>query len=459
MLTWFYGLGLASGWLPAAALGLGAVALAFLLLHRSRRWWLFCVLSALASGAAAMLAGWAVIHVWYWWPEDLPATVIVCVGFGLWGLVLGSATAVLGLGSLARRRPRPRDGRRHGSARTARAASPLKVLMAVAAAVVVVAVSAVQVNVYFGEYPTVGSLIHGDPALAQGIPHFLQKKDADRFRLLPVKDGWVPPKRMQAAGEFRQVSIPGKASGFHARPAVVYLPPAYFTPHAPVLPVVVLVTGQPGSPQNWLLSGHLGQTLDTYAKGHRGLAPVVVMPDANGSQEANTMCMNSALGRVDTYMAVDVPRWIADTLNVDTNHRHWAVAGFSYGGTCAMQMVTRHPDVYRTFAAISAEREPALTANRAVTVQRAFNGNTAAFNAVVPMTLMDRHSYPEIHGWFASGAQDAVYTHNAEVLDAAGRRAGMTLERTTFPGGHSWTMVTEALPSAFSFMGARLGLQ
>lgn len=459
VLTWFYGLSLASGVLPTAALGLGAVALAFLLIRRSRSWWLFCVLSALVSGAAAMLAGWAVIHVWYWWPEDLPATVIVCLGFGLWGLMLGSATAFLGLGGLARQGARRHpEAVRHGSRRPAGPVSLRRRLLAVAAAVVVVAVSAVQVNVYFGQYPTVGSLIHGDPALAQGIPHFLQKKASDRYQVLPVKDGWVSPQRL-SAGEFRQVSIPGKTSGFHARPAVVYLPPAYFAPHAPALPVVVLVTGQPGSPQNWLVSGHLGQTLDAYAQEHRGLAPVVVMPDANGSQEANTMCMNSALGRVDTYMALDVPRWITNTLNVDTNHEHWAVAGFSYGGTCAMQMVTRHPDVYKTFAAISAEREPALTASRAVTIQRAFNGNAAAFNAEVPMTLMERQSYPEIHGWFATGAQDAVYTHNAEVLEAAGRKAGMTLERTTFPGGHSWTMVTEALPPALSFMGARLGLQ
>ena len=457
VLTWFYGLSLASGLIPVAAFGLGAVALAYLLVRRSRRWWLFCLLSAVASGALALLAGWAVIHVWYWWPEDLPATVIACVGFGIWGLVLGLTTAFLGLGGLLRRGA-AQGRQRHGVRPRAGRTSVPRAMLAVAAAVVVLAVSALQVNVYFGEYPTVGSLIHGDPALARGIPHFLQKKAADRYRLLPAKDGWVEPRKM-SAGEFRQVDIPGKVSGFRARPGVVYLPPAYFTPHPPVLPVVVLVTGQPGSPENWLVSGHLGQIMESYAQAHHGLAPVVVMPDANGSQEANTMCMNSALGRVDTYMAVDVPHWITNTLNVDTNHEHWAVAGFSYGGTCAMQMVTRHPNVYRTFAAISAELEPALTANRAVTVQRAFHGNTAAFDAVVPMTLLERRSYPTIHGWFATGAQDAVYTRYAQELATAAHKAGMTVERTTFPGGHSWVMVTEALPSAVSYLGARLGLQ
>jgi S-formylglutathione hydrolase FrmB len=45
------------------------------------------------------------------------------------------------------------------------------------------------------------------------------------------------------------------------------------------------------------------------------------------------------------------------------------------------------------------------------------------------------------------------------MLFTAGRKAGMTLTRTTFPGGHSWIMVGEALPSALNFLGARLGLQ
>ncbi|MGO4384829.1 alpha/beta hydrolase [Specibacter sp. RAF43] len=459
MLKWFYAESLDSGPLPATALGLGALALAFLLIRRSRRWWLYALVTGIASAGAAMAAGWAVIHVWYWWPEDLPATVLVCAGAALWGLVLGLTTAVLGPGGPAR----PGAGLRHlsrGTERRPAGAVPwARRVTAVGAAVTIVAVSALAINIYFGEYPTVGSLLRGEPALARGIPHYLQKKDADRFRVLPVKDGWVAPKGMQSAGEFRSVHIPGIVSGFRARDAVVYLPPAYFTAHRPVLPVVVLVSGQPGSPENWLQSGHVDQALAGYAHAHAGLAPVVLMPDPNGSQEANTMCMNSALGRADTYMAVDVPRWITATLNVDTNHDHWAVAGFSYGATCAMQMVTRHPDVYRSFAAIAPEREPALTASRAVTIQRAFHGNAAAFNAQVPLTLMEHRSYPLVQGWFATGDQDAVFTGNAMVLEAAGRRAGMTLFRSTFPGGHSWIMVTEALPSAFSFLGARLGLQ
>ena len=459
MLKWIYAQSLATGVIPAVALGLGVLALAFLLIRRSRHWWLFCAITGVLSAAAATALGWAVINAWYWWPEDLPATVIICVGFALWGLVLGMATAVLGLRRMFRGSAPMQHGQSDGDAPRVSTTSVRRRLAAVAATLAIVFGSAVQVNAYFGQFPTVGSLVHGSPALATGIPHFLQKKDIVRYRTEAAAESWVPPKAMLVAGQFRSVAIPGKASGFHARNAIVYLPPAYFTKNAPVLPVVVLVAGQPGSPADWLQAGHMGQVLDGYAQAHRGLAPVVVMPDPNGAQEANTMCMNSALGKVDTYMSVDVPNWITSTLNVDTNHKHWAIAGFSYGGTCAMQMVTRHPFVYPTFAAISSELEPALTANRAVTVERAFHGNTAAFNAVVPMTLLSERSYPEIHGWLATGAQDARYTNYAVALERAGARSEMKLERTTFPGGHSWIMVTEAMPAALAYLGTQLGLQ
>ncbi|MFL0447679.1 alpha/beta hydrolase-fold protein [Corynebacterium xerosis] len=67
-----------------------------------------------------------------------------------------------------------------------------------------------------------------------------------------------------------------------ARDAQVHLPPAYFAHPRPKLPVVVLVSGAPGSPEQWFVEGRAGQTLDAFAEGHRGLAPITVAVDANG---------------------------------------------------------------------------------------------------------------------------------------------------------------------------------
>ena len=69
------------------------------------------------------------------------------------------------------------------------------------------------------------------------------------------------------------------------------------------------------------------------------MAPVTVVVDPNGSASGNTLCMDSRIARADTFLARDVPDWIKRTLDVDPDPRQWAAGGFSFGGTCAMQMV------------------------------------------------------------------------------------------------------------------------
>lgn len=449
--NWINELSLTSGPLPVLCRLLGAAAVIFLLARRSLRWWLFAAATAAASWLASMAACWAVIHVLYWWPEDLPAAVTGNLALALWGLVLGSATALAGL-------------RRHRSSRSSRPGraagnSALRRSLAVVSTLVVFLLVGVQINALFGQYPTVGSLLDSQPAISTAAPPAVQYGAASRDMSTPVRERWTAPAGLGASGTVLSAAIPGTVSGFKARNAVVYLPPAYFATVRPVLPVLVLVSGQPGSPQSWLRSSTLVQELDSYAAAHGGVAPLVVIPDPNGSEDVNTMCMDSDLARAGTYMSRDVPNWIKTHLDADTNPAHWAVGGFSYGGTCAMQMVTRHPGVYQTFMSISPEREPALAIKRAVTVARAFHGDTAAFDALLPLTLMAHNRFPEIHGWFASGRQDAAYSANVRVLEAAGRESGMRIGSALFDGGHSWSVVNAALSQGLGFVFSRIGLE
>ena len=39
------------------------------------------------------------------------------------------------------------------------------------------------------------------------------------------------------------------------------------------------------------------------------MAPVVVVPDATGSQFGDPLCVDSRRGNADTYLAKDVPAW------------------------------------------------------------------------------------------------------------------------------------------------------
>lgn len=429
------------GPLPITLWLLGAAAIIFLVARRSRRWWLFALASAVAAAVLSFAVVWAAIHVFFWWSEDLPPVVTWSLSAALWALILGCTTALGGL-------------RRPPASRTTAA----RRLLSLGAMALVLLVSGGQVNAYFGEYPTVGSLLGRQPT-AQAIPVPAQQHALDsRFRASPVGRDWKAPEGLPAKGTLISANIPGTLSGFTARDAIVYLPPAYSAVERPILPVLVLISGQPGSPQSWLRSTNLIYDLDEYAARHDGLAPLVVMPDPNGSDQGNTMCMDSKVAKADTYMSRDVPNWINSHLDADTNPDHWAVGGFSYGATCSLQMVTRHPKLFHTFMAIAPEREPSLAADRTVTVDLAFGGDAVAFNALLPLTLMAEHHYPNTRGWFATGSSDTTYAANVTVLEAAAHRAGMRTQSASFPGGHSWAVANEALQPGLKFVYSRIGL-
>lgn len=440
------GLSLLEGPLPIIAWALGAGAILFLLARPTRRWWLFALLSAGVAVLLSVAATWAAVNVLFLWADEFPGILVAVLAMALWAIFLGGATALDGL-----RRPKP-------SSLSAKHRLNKRRILSLGATMLVLAVAGVQVNAYYGEYPTVGSLLgHVPTASVQPLPP-LQHGGTERFMRTSVTSRWEDPGGLPVNGSVLAASIPGSLSGFAARDAIIYLPPAYFSPQRPVLPVLVLVSGQPGSPDSWLRSTDLVRVLDEYAGAHGGLAPLVVIPDPNGSDSANTMCMDSKIAQADTYMSVDVPQWINQHLDADTNPAHWAIGGFSYGATCSLQMVTRHPDRFQTFMAISPEQEPALAAQRQITIDRAFNGDTEVFDSQLPLTLMAKYKYPQISGWFAAGRSDSKYSANMKVLEAAAERSGMATQSATFPGGHSWAVANQALRPALAFVAMRIGL-
>lgn len=417
---------LIAGLLPTAVSAGGAVAALYLLVRRGRRWWLRDVPVALAVGAGVALLCAVAVAVLRPFPDPLPPRVLVWIGVP----VAAAALARAG-----------RDRRR--------------ALVAVAL-LAVVATSAVKVNAFYGYRPSLAAAL--DLPAADQVDLSAVPLDEP---LVGAPDGvaldtrWRPPPDMPDTGRIARVDIPGTASGFAARPGWVYLPPAYLGSTRARLPVLVLVPGQPGGPQDWLLAGRLAEVADRFAAAHDGLAPVVVVPDVTGSDLGDTMCLDSRLGRAETYLAVDVPAWVAGHLQVDPVRR--AIGGFSFGGTCAVQLAVRRPDVYPTFLDVSGQAEPTL-GDRASTVAQAFDGDEDAFRRVAPLDELASGSRPAGAGVFAVGRDDPDYRPQAEQVAAAAAAAGMAVSLDELPGGHSWSTAAEALARALPWIGARGGL-
>ncbi|GAA4483831.1 alpha/beta hydrolase-fold protein [Rhodococcus olei] len=434
-MEWLYDWSLISGPLPRVVTVLAAIGALWLLLgptrntRRYRR-----VALPLSVGAAVVLTvvGWIVVEKWWRpFPDPVELQVYAWIGAGLLAVLLVVVRLV--------------TDRSLGRA-----------LASVVAALVVVMAAAVQVNLVFDAYPRIRDAL-GVPAANAIAFADVPPPVAEPVTGVPLDRAWNAPDDLPSEGRVVTVPIPGAVSGFAARDAEIYLPPAYFADPRPRLPVLVLLAGQPGSPGDWFAGGKLTETMDAFAAQHHGLAPVVVVADGTGSTLANPLCVDSKLGNVATYLATDVPAWVKANLQVDPDPRAWAVGGLSYGGTCSLQLATNHPDVYPTFLDLSGQLEPTL-GDRKRTVDAAFGGDEAAFRAVNPMDLMATRRYPGTSGVFVVGSDDRDYSPGVHTLYDAARNAGMDVRLVEVPGGHSFAVWSAGVAHEIDWLSRRLGL-
>lgn len=424
---------LTSGAFPAVALGLGVLSLVWLGWGRGRH--LTRVLPvAVACAAVLTLLLYVLAEVVFsWWNAALPRY-----------LYIYSFLAILAEFLAVRR------------FLTARKLSE-RILPVLAAGLVLVAVSA-GVNSAFGQYPTLAALFIPPGATSGNLPTRAPATPPPA----PVTEGtWEPPEDLPGQGSVYSVTIPESGSGYTSNPALVYLPPAYLA-SAPAqnLPVLVLLHGQPGSPSDWFTGGQLAQVMDSYAAKHHGLAPVVVVPDLSEAGAAKwPLCLDSDAGRSATYLAVDLPAWVRANLAAGlTDARQWAVAGYSYGGTCSAQLAVNFPQVYPTFVDIAGEREPTVPGGRDELVKDYFGGDQAAFAAQNALDVLKGKSFPDSAGIVVVGRDDSVYAPQGRQVYDAAKAAGMDVQFQQVDGGHSWTVWKAGLANNLDWLGQRMGL-
>jgi S-formylglutathione hydrolase FrmB len=422
---------LIAGWLPTAISILGLLGGLFLIGSRSRRWWIRDVPVALLAGVGVAVVSAALVAWLRPFPDAVPVRMLV------W---LAAPVSAIVLAALRWRRQRGWACR----------------VAACVAVVLVLSTGLVKANSFYGYRPTLAAVL-GIPAANQ-----IDLSDLPRTEPLVVasprqslSSTWHSPAGTPRTGRISAVTVPGERSGFAARQAWLYLPPAYLgTPRAD-LPVLVMIPGQPGGPRDWLLAGRLASIMDSFAAAHDGLAPIVIVPDVTGSPMGNTMCVDSRLGAAETYLTEDVTRWLQADLQADT--AHMAIGGFSFGGTCALQMAVRHPDLYPTFLDVSGQAEPTL-GDPEQTVQQAFGGDHDAYRSVDPVDELPTAQLPGSAGLMTVGRADTDFRRQAEQILALARGAGMSVQLYEVPGNHSWAIASDALAQGLPWISGRLGL-
>ncbi|QHC60082.1 alpha/beta hydrolase-fold protein [Rathayibacter sp. VKM Ac-2760] len=328
-----------------------------------------------------------------------------------------------------------------------------RALASVLAGALVLITAAMTVNIDFGQYPTVRSAlgISAYPTVDEPIATPAGEHTS-------IQD-WTAPAGMPAVGSVSTVAIPATKSGFAARDAVVYLPPAALTDDPPLLPVMVMLSGQPGSPSDPLSTENLQKTLDDYAAAHAGLAPIVVSPDQLGDPSANPMCIDSPLGNSATYLTIDVPNWIRATLPVLTDAHDWAIGGLSQGGTCAIQLGAGYPQLFGNIIDASGELAPTL-GDDATTIQQGFGGDASAYEAAKPATILAKNApYKDSFAVFGVGANDTSFLAGVQTLHAAAQAAGMDTTYLEVPdSAHDVTAWSTTFDKGLELLAARWNL-
>ncbi|MDJ0378023.1 alpha/beta hydrolase-fold protein [Cryobacterium sp. PH31-L1] len=414
---------------PLLAALYGATGLALLLVllgPTGVRRAVLTVIGAVVGAAAGWVLAWLVSDVWDPWGVSLS------IATRLWTAALGASVAIV----LLNLRDQARWRR----------------VLAICALPLCLLSAAAGINANVGQFPTL--------RVALGLASFPQLDQA----LAAARSDTPAAATAGAAssagdGIVGTVTIPATVSGFAARPALVYLPPAAMGTNPPALPVVEMLSGQPGSPSDVFTAGGLASILDRYAQAHSGLAPIVVVPDQLGAPDNNPMCVDSKLGNAASYLTVDVPTWIRAHLHVVAQPLGWTIAGFSQGGTCSIQLGAAHPQLYGTILDISGELVPS-NGSEAHTVAAGFDGSAASYAAAAPSAILAAHApYADLAAIFVVGDGDLRFLPGVHAIADAAHRAGVDSRLFESSGtAHDWHTVDYAWTTALPLIAARTGL-
>lgn len=406
------------GWLPMAVQSLSVALVVGAAARRSWRWlWLWLPITLAAGVVLAVWAHWfigsagvagdrAPRALWFWVGLSGSCVALFVVGWrrGRWGRRAVAALAV-----------------------------PLCVLSA-----------SLTLNGWVGYFPTVHTLW---TQLTEGpLPN-----QTDRTTVTAMQLAGVVP----AQGVVVPVTIDAQASGFKHRGELVYLPPAWFASNPPPrLPVVMMIGGEFNTPSDWVRAGEAVRSADAFAAAHGGSAPVLVFVDSGGAFNIDTECVNGSRGNAADHLTKDVVPFMTAAFGVSPDRAHWGVAGFSAGGTCAVDLAVMHPEQFSAFADIAGDLSP-NTGTTAQTVDRLFGGSLDAWARFDPVTVITRHGrYEGLSGSFTvvTGQGGAANT-----LCGLGQSHGIECAVTTVSGRHDWAFAGRAFADILPWLAGQLG--
>jgi len=434
----FFGqLSLLRGWLPLTLQALALVVVVAAIRWRERRWHRWVLPAALIVAAGLTAISYSYIGSLGVAGDPAPPSL------WLWTAMTSLAAAVLVLGW-------------RGTRWWRRALAVLAVPLCAACA-------GLALNAWVGYFPT--ALAAWNQLTSAPLPNQIDRLQVTKMQIAgtrPTKGVVVP------------VTISDDASHFPHRRELVYLPPAWFNSNPPPrLPAVMMISSAYNTPADWLGPGGAFTAIDNFAAAHHGLSPVLVFVDPTGSFDNDTECVNGTRGNAADHLAKDVVPFMVSNFGVSADRTNWGVAGWSMGGTCAVDVAVMHPEMFSAFVDIAGDRSPNV-GSKELTIARLYGGNGAAWEEFDPITVMSRHGrYSGLSGWFdvpgspvpgaEEGGPDPANANPegqdaaAHALCAAADANGIACTVVSQEGKHDWPFAAQAFAASLPWLASALG--
>ncbi|SKD54081.1 S-formylglutathione hydrolase [Mycobacteroides abscessus subsp. abscessus] len=158
------------------------------------------------------------------------------------------------------------------------------------------------------------------------------------------------------------------------------------------------------------------------------------------------------------------------------------MAGWSMGGTCALDLTVMHPETFSAFVDIAGDASP-NTGDQKHTIATLFGGDEAAWSRFDPATVINHHGrYGSLAGWFdipggmkhrlltaagigsvSDGPHDGIANPEgqdiaANALCGLASAHGIRCAVSAQPGRHDWPFAAQAFDAALPWLAGRLGV-
>lgn len=220
----------------------------------------------------------------------------------------------------------------------------------------------------------------------------------------------------------------------------VYTPPGY-SQSTQRYPVVYLLHGCPGQGSDWFVKGRAHETAERLILSKQ-ITPVIVVSFDGfgpGGPRDRTEFLNSEKRgvMVEDYIARELPRFIDGKFRTIRSPESRALVGLSSGGYGAVNVGTRHQDVYRVLASHSGFFNPDL--EREYT-ERMLGPKGRLWDQNDPVKNVRKwRGDPDLHIYLDCGAGDELLADNQR-LDREMTANGIKHVLHVTSGSHQWSL-------------------